>query len=221
MEYFKDLSKDFPNEAYCVDNSRGFPLTSLKAQYIKERLNEVFTIFGWNFEEKFEVLPEGILCFGKLTLFTISKDNQTKTRIVTACGFSQKKKNLGDSYKGASTDALSKAASFVGVGNDVFKGTVDLSSKGCDKGAIAKANTINNNNRQVMKTSKPNRSVYGICPACDEWLHYHTEKKKLYCSNWKNCEFKPMDCEKPVVLPESIKTSADAKVKAKIFYKME
>ena len=43
---------------------------------------------------------------------------------VDAIGFSENKKNIGDAYKGARTDALSKAASYLGLGNDMFKGMI-------------------------------------------------------------------------------------------------
>ena len=41
----KDLLKlDFPPEALSEDNSRGFKLTSIKAAFVVERLNDVFGI---------------------------------------------------------------------------------------------------------------------------------------------------------------------------------
>jgi len=143
--YFKELSKEFPPEAYSVDSSRGFNLTSLKAQYIKERLNEVFTVWGWEFEEQFKPLDDGsMLCHGKLTVKTL--DDLPIIREVTAMGFSQKKKNTGDVYKSASTDSLSKCASYIGVANDAFKGLIDpdsISNNAPRKGGVAspKGNT--------------------------------------------------------------------------------
>jgi len=139
-DIYEELIKPFPDKAYSVDSSRGFNLTSLKAQYIKERLNEVFGIFGWHFEEKFvSGGSNGVLCHGELVVYnpvyTVEcspKESPTivelKTRGVSATGWSPNKKNLGDTYKGASTDALSKAASFIGIGNEVFKGNVNLST---------------------------------------------------------------------------------------------
>jgi len=128
MEFFNKLRADFPKEAYSIDSSRGFNLTSLKAQYIKERLNEVFSIWCWNFEEKFQDIGNGVMCFGKLYVSYTNKEKEKVDREVTACGFSEKKRNMGDTYKGASTDALSKAASFIGIGNEVFKGNINLNT---------------------------------------------------------------------------------------------
>ena len=116
-EMYEEFKKPFPKEALTEDTSRGFPLTSIKAQYIIERLNDVCGIDNWTFEGKHEVHKEGIVFFG--TLRIIGKDQGLER---SAEGFSLIKKNLGDSYKSARTDALSKAASMVGIGNSVFKG---------------------------------------------------------------------------------------------------
>jgi len=113
------LSKPFPAEAMTTDNSRGFALTSIKAQYIVERLNEVLGIDGWQHRGRFEKVEEGVLFHGELVL-----DNGGQGIMQLGTGFSKDKKNVGDSYKSAKTDSLSKSASLFGVGNDVYKGKV-------------------------------------------------------------------------------------------------
>lgn len=47
----EDLIADFPAQAYSQDNSRGFPLTSVKAAYVFERLNQIFGLcgYGWRY----------------------------------------------------------------------------------------------------------------------------------------------------------------------------
>lgn len=47
----EQLMGDFPSEAYSTDNSRGFPLTSIKAAYIFERLSDTFGLcgYGWRY----------------------------------------------------------------------------------------------------------------------------------------------------------------------------
>lgn len=126
METYNKLTEDFPQEALSKDSSRGFDLTSIKAQYIKERLNEVFGIWGWEVVGKHEATTSSILYFGKLIVRVMStdKDKSALIRVVESVGYSMVKKNLGDSYKSAQTDFLSKAASFIGIGNEVFKGNV-------------------------------------------------------------------------------------------------
>lgn len=125
-DIYEKLSADFPKEAYSKDNSRGFDLTSLKAQYIIERLNQVLGIDGWRLtNSKFDANDSGVLYTGTLQLYL----DGTAIHEVDAIGFSPDKKNTGDAYKGARTDALSKAASYIGVGNDMFKGLIDPKTK--------------------------------------------------------------------------------------------
>lgn len=122
---YKELLKPFPNEAYSVDSSRGFNLTSIKAQYVVERLNEVMGVDGWELVGNFEKEGNGVLFIGKLVL-----NDGFAGHSQLAVGYSDQKKNIGDAYKGAMTDALSKAASKFGLGNEVFKGNVAPPAKG-------------------------------------------------------------------------------------------
>lgn len=123
---YQQLSEAFPAEALSADTSRGFALTSIKAQYVVERLNNVFGIGGWRLTGNYEATKDasgnetGVLFHGELVVRLGSK-----THAVATVGYSDSKKNKGDQYKGAKTDALSKAASYLGVGNEVFKGLVD------------------------------------------------------------------------------------------------
>lgn len=118
-EVYKELSKEFPSEAYTKDSSRGFDLTSLKAQYVVERLNEVLGVMNWTFGGQFKEVAGGVLYEGVLIVNIDGRENRQ-----TAPGFAAAKKNLGDTYKSAQTDSLCKCASKYGVGNSVFKGLV-------------------------------------------------------------------------------------------------
>lgn len=126
-EIYKKLSEDFPPEAMTKDNSRGFALTSIKAQYVRERLNEVLGVDGWaTFAEVVSDTEQGVAVKLKMTILV---DGKEVTR--TAFGGAARKgksQTYGDVYKSAETDALSKAASNFGVGNSVFKGLVDANS---------------------------------------------------------------------------------------------
>ena len=131
---YKQLSAPFPKEALKDDNSRGFILTSVKAQYIKERLNEVMGPNGWDFEsEVVKITDEGVAVKLKLTLKF--PDGTTSTKGGFGGGeFKSKAQAFGDPFKGAETDALSKAASAFGVANDVFKGLVEPPGKSKRRG---------------------------------------------------------------------------------------
>ncbi len=70
-EQIRLLRASFPAEALSADTSRGFELTSIKAAYIIERLNDVFGTYGsgWRYshapfetivtaDERTEILTE-------------------------------------------------------------------------------------------------------------------------------------------------------------------
>jgi hypothetical protein len=147
-ELYLALSADFDKEAYSVDNSRGFDLTSLKAQYIVERLNKTVGFSNWRLDGKFTEKPNGVLFEGALILFLGDfkklEDGVAAIHQIPTIGYSANKKNTGDVYKGAKTDALSKASSYLGIGNEVFKGNVNLATikaKGSAKPAAKKTTT--------------------------------------------------------------------------------
>ena len=45
-QIYDKLKAPFPKDAYSCDSSRGFNLTSIKAQYVIERLNDVLGIMN-------------------------------------------------------------------------------------------------------------------------------------------------------------------------------
>jgi hypothetical protein len=148
----KSLRAPFPEEALTPDRSRGFELTSIKAAYIIERLNDVFGPcgVGWRYihapfetlvlaDQRTEILTEVAL------QYRISESDQQgcgpvewrdgwrirpdhpwvwSEPILAAGG-----KSLGkgavpytDARKSAVTDGLTKGASMLGIGHDIFKG---------------------------------------------------------------------------------------------------
>jgi len=125
QEIYEKLSEPFPQEALTEDSSRGFPLTSIKPQYIIERLNKVLGVMNWTFGGEYEEKDNGVIFKGALVITVNGKQNRQ-----FAPGFAPNKKNLGDTFKGAHTDSLSKCASKYGIGNEVFKGLIDPKSLG-------------------------------------------------------------------------------------------
>ena len=150
------LKAPFPAEALTADTSRGFELTSIKAAYVIERLNEVFGPCGagWRYiHSPFEDVPTDD---GRLEVVTevalqyrLPDDSAGCGRVtwadgwrygtgeawsepILACGG----KGLGrggapytDARKSAVTDGLTKAASMIGVGHNVFKGQVRVGER--------------------------------------------------------------------------------------------
>lgn len=135
-EIYSKLAADFPREAMTADKSRGFALTSIKAQYVTERLNDVLGFMNWTHGGEFQRVDEGVLYLGTLVITVDGRQNRQ-----FAPGFAKitDGKNLGDAYKSAKTDSLSKAASLIGVGNSVFKGMVDANSLGASTSAAPTA----------------------------------------------------------------------------------
>ena len=115
------LTHPLPAEAVTPHPTKKF-LSSIKSIYITERLNEVFGTGAWKIETnmvdkdskmvvvkvKFSIPAYGIEyeCFG-------GNDNP----------------DLGDAYKGATTDALTKIASWLGIGAEVFRGEATKSQQ--------------------------------------------------------------------------------------------
>ena len=147
-ELYAKFKADFPAEAYSSDRSRGFALTSLKAQYIIERLNESIGFSNWRLDGKYREIRDdetnelqGVLFEGHLVLFLGDymdlSNGDIAQHIVPTIGYheaytldqkgNKKPKLIGDVYKGARTDALSKGSSYLGIGNDMFKGKVSTS----------------------------------------------------------------------------------------------
>jgi hypothetical protein len=119
------LKKPLPPEA--TKPRPDSQLSSINSIYVTERLNEVFGVGGWSLradyvtEDKAEV--------------TTAKGTKVKTNIVVKVIFEAKEygvyfesfggnynpQDIGDSYKGAVTDGLTKIASWLGIGAHVWK----------------------------------------------------------------------------------------------------
>ena len=161
-EQVQALRAPFPSEALKPDTSRGFELTSIKAAYVIERLNDVFGPcgIGWRYvHSPFEDVPadDGRLelvtevafqyrfaatndCAGcdrvawdaQAGSWTFRASNHDWSEPIYACGGKQLGRGSApytDARKSAVTDGLTKAASMIGVGQQVFKGLVRVGSE--------------------------------------------------------------------------------------------
>ena len=132
------IARPLPAEAIKPHPTKTY-LSSIKAIYVTERLNEVFGTGVWQLrtdiaeratngmvvvKATFSVPSYGIYyeCFG-------GNDNG---------GENSKNFDLGDAYKGATTDAITKIGSWLGIGIDVFKGKVSPASRS-NEGTYRKA----------------------------------------------------------------------------------
>ena len=177
----EDLRKPLPAEAVSQHPTKKF-LSSIKAIYVTERLNDVFGIGGWKVEnEIIEKVGAMIVVKAKFTIERFGlyieqfggNDNG---------GENSKNFDLGDAYKGACTDALTKIASYLEIGIDVFKGKQQGTPK---KATQAPQTNVNTNNVQTPQTAQ-NNSNLGNCPICDAPMKL-SQANKPYCSAlcWK------------------------------------
>ena len=156
QEKIQALKAPFPQAALSSDTSRGFALTSIKAAFVIERLNDVFGPCGsgWRYvHSPFEMLETkngGIEVVTEVAFqyrLTGEQDgcapiewcgltndwsmrephNGNWSEPILACGGKSVSKGGAphtDARKSAVTDGLTKAASMIGVGHQVFKGQV-------------------------------------------------------------------------------------------------
>jgi len=128
-DILQKLMGKFPESA--VEESSdmgGFTAIGIKPQYVIERLNEVFGIFGWDhFIEKDK---DGKLMI-ELKPYTNSKGKERAIlkRISSYGGSRVILGNYADAYKGAKTNALCKAASYLGVAHEAYKGELEIQPK--------------------------------------------------------------------------------------------
>jgi Rad52/22 family double-strand break repair protein len=115
-EILEKLKTPLPPEAVSPNPERP-GLSVIKVIYVVERLNDVFGLNGWRVVN--QVVESGRMVVVKATV-TIPEYG-----IVIEQYGGNDNPDRGDAYKGACTDALSKCASYLGIGMDVYKGLRD------------------------------------------------------------------------------------------------
>lgn len=108
------LDRRLPAEAVSQHPTKKF-LSSIKSIYVTERLNEVFGVGSWRVETEIVERSERMVVV-KLR-FSIPEYG-----IYYECFGGNDNADLGDACKGATTDALTKVCSWLGIGAEVFKG---------------------------------------------------------------------------------------------------
>jgi hypothetical protein len=123
-EMREDLRKSFPDEAYSKHPTKTF-LTTLKAMYVTERLNDVFGLGRWSIDHEViertndYVLIQGTFKCLDYEVIVPSQYGGHKT--------SGTNTEMADGFKSAITDCISKIASYLEVGIDMFKGKKNIS----------------------------------------------------------------------------------------------
>lgn len=116
------LKKPLPAEAIKPHPTKSY-LSSIKAIYVVERLNEAFGLNGWKIRNEL------------IEIHDFTRGNKTGTMVVMKSFLTvpqygieveayggNDNEDRGDAYKGACTDALTKIGSYLYIGMDVYKG---------------------------------------------------------------------------------------------------
>lgn len=116
------LRAPLPAEAITTHPTKTY-LSSIKAIYVTERLNEVFGVGVWQLRTDQIERAEGGTVVVKTTL-TIPEYGVHYESFGGNDNGGEKSKNfdLGDAYKGATTDSITKICSYMEIGIDVYKG---------------------------------------------------------------------------------------------------
>lgn len=119
-----ELSAPLPKEAIKPHPTKTY-LSSIKAIFVTERLNSVFGIGEWTLKvaeiergDKGMIVVKGTLEVPDYGIYYESYGGNDNG------GEASKNFDLGDAYKGATTDAITKICSYMEIGIDVFKGLV-------------------------------------------------------------------------------------------------
>jgi len=132
-EMREKLRQPLPAEAISQHPTKTF-LSSIKAIYVTERLNDVFGVGAWRTKvEHIETKETEVYIKDKQGNVTDRK--RKVVMVVVKLTFEipdygvyyesyggNDNDDLGDAYKGATTDAITKVGSFLEIGIDVFKG---------------------------------------------------------------------------------------------------
>jgi len=123
-EMYEALKKPLPSEAIKPHPTKSY-LSAIKAIYVTERLNDVFGCGSWQIRtERVSENSNGMVVI-KTTL-SIPEYGVYYESYGGNDNGGQNSKNfdIGDAYKGATTDGITKIGSYLGIGIDVFKGKV-------------------------------------------------------------------------------------------------
>jgi hypothetical protein len=124
------LCADLPSEAIKQHPTKTY-LSSIKAIYVTERFNDVFGVGAWTVKVEKEhadfdtgmIVVKATFEVPELNIYYESFGGNDNG------GVKNKNFDLGDAYKGATTDAITKIGSYLGVGIKVFKGLSDTPKK--------------------------------------------------------------------------------------------
>lgn len=177
----EQLGAPLPPEAVSPHPTKKF-LSSIKSIYVTERLNEVFGVGSWKlFTEYIEKVDKMVVV--KVT-FRIPEYN-----IDYECFGGNDNADLGDAYKGATTDALTKIASWLGIGREVFKGEAGKTQPK----SLPQARP---QQQPKKKLTTDDLMVEGMSERLCQWLNKNANGQKIadILNQYYDCEVEVIDC---------------------------
>jgi len=187
-EMREQLRSPLPPEAISQHPTKSF-LSSIKAIYVEERLNDVFGVGAWTTRVE-HIKDEQSQKSNKNGVFPVMSVVKLIFEIPAygvyhECYGGNDNDDLGDAYKGATTDALTKIGSYLEIGIDVFKGKSTHSTP---------------NSNIIDRTSKPADSEFtgNKCKDCGADMKISKTSGKEYCirrcwTNPKPPQYQPND----------------------------
>jgi len=155
-----ELLKPLPKEAVKQHPTKTY-LSSIKAIYVTERFNDVFGVGKWTTKvitehvnhENGMVIVKVIFEVPEHKIYYESYGGNDNG------GTGNKNFDLGDAFKGASTDALTKIGSYLGVGIDVFKGKSEPKNEAESEPTNEKPWITEKQFNEVCKRAETDKSV--------------------------------------------------------------
>lgn len=144
------LNKPLPREAIKPHPTKTF-LSTINSIYVTERLNEVFGVGAWSIQEDHVTT--------KTTTYKSRDGREIEKNMIVVkvcldipeygihyeCYGGNDNEDMGDAYKGATTDAITKIASWMGIGSHVWKNDPNgLATSNPQKASKAKAQKEDN-----------------------------------------------------------------------------
>jgi|GEM_PF-3658904 len=205
------LRAPLPSEAVTQHPTKTY-LSSIKAIYVIERLNDVFGIGNWSYSQKVVERADGGVVVVEVNLLVPEYGiSHTSFGGNDNGGESSKNFDLGDAYKGAVTDAITKICSMLEIGIDVFKGLQTGKGGKSNKTTISAPETAPwlteaQYNEAIKQINNGEKGLF-------DKLYAEYRMKKAYRTGLQEAEKKPLKMPETETKP---KEKAENKVKAEI-----
>lgn len=176
------LKAPLPSAAIKPHPSKTY-LSTICDIFVIERLNEVFGVGAWKLKVE-HITTQGKMVVVKV-LFTIPEYN-----IEYECFGGNDNSDLGDAYKGATTDALTKICSWLGIASEVWK------TKGNKTSPAAPKTTTKPQQQPKKKLTVDDLMTEGVSERLCAWLNKNANGQKIadVMRQFYDCDAEVIDC---------------------------